>query len=82
MIISRRMRWAGHVEGMGKKRIACRDLVREYEGKRQFEDLDVCGRVILNWFEIGWHGVDWIGLAQDVEKWHAVVNAVMNLRVA
>ena len=33
-------------------------------------------------FEIGWHGVDWIGLAQDVEKWHAVVNAVMNLRVA
>jgi hypothetical protein len=31
--------------------------------------------------EIGWGGVDWIGLAQDRDKWKAVVNAVMNLRV-
>jgi hypothetical protein len=31
--------------------------------------------------EIGWGGVDWIGLAQDREKWKALVNAVMNLRV-
>jgi hypothetical protein len=29
--------------------------------------------------EIGWGGVDWIGLAQDTEKWTAFVNAVMNL---
>jgi hypothetical protein len=31
--------------------------------------------------EIGWDGVDWIGLAQDGDKWRALVNAVMNLRV-
>jgi hypothetical protein len=31
--------------------------------------------------EVGWGGVDWIGLAQDRGKWRALVNAVMNLRV-
>jgi hypothetical protein len=31
--------------------------------------------------EIGWGGVDWIGLAQDGDKWRALVNAVMSLRV-
>jgi hypothetical protein len=30
--------------------------------------------------EIGWGGVDWIGLAQDRDRWRAVVNAVKNLR--
>jgi hypothetical protein len=31
--------------------------------------------------EIGWGGVEWIHLAQDRERWRAVVNAVINLRV-
>jgi hypothetical protein len=31
--------------------------------------------------EIGLGGVDWIGLAQDRDRWRAVVSAVMNLRV-
>jgi hypothetical protein len=35
----------------------------------------------MDLLEIGWGGVDWIGLAQDRDKWRAVVNAVMNLRV-
>jgi hypothetical protein len=30
---------------------------------------------------IGWGGVDWIGLAQDRDKWSGLVNAVMKLRV-
>jgi hypothetical protein len=31
--------------------------------------------------EIGWGGVGWVGLVQDRDKWRAVVNKVMNLRV-
>jgi hypothetical protein len=31
--------------------------------------------------EVGWDGVDWIGLAQDRDRWRALVNRVMNLRV-
>jgi hypothetical protein len=30
--------------------------------------------------EIGWEIVDWIHLAQDMDKWLAIVNTVMNLR--
>jgi hypothetical protein len=37
--------------------------------------------VFLCLLEIDWGGVDWIGLAQDRDKWRALVNAVMNLRV-
>jgi hypothetical protein len=32
--------------------------------------------------EVGWGGMDWINLAQDRGRWLAVVNKVMNLRVA
>jgi hypothetical protein len=35
----------------------------------------------MDLLEIGWGGVDWIDLAQDRDKWRALVNAVMNLRV-
>jgi hypothetical protein len=31
--------------------------------------------------EVGWGGMDWINLAQDRDRWQAVVNAVMNLGV-
>jgi hypothetical protein len=31
--------------------------------------------------EVGWGGVDWIDMAEDRDRWQAVVNAVMNLRV-
>jgi hypothetical protein len=31
--------------------------------------------------EIGWGGVDWIGLAQDRDRWSALVNSVLNHRV-
>jgi hypothetical protein len=32
--------------------------------------------------EIGWGGVDWIGLAKDRDRWRALVNTVLNLRVS
>jgi hypothetical protein len=31
--------------------------------------------------EIGWGGEDWAGLAQDKDKWRALVNAIINFRV-
>jgi hypothetical protein len=47
------------------------------------EDPGVDGRIILKWiFErLGGGGMDWINLAQDRDRWRALVNAVMNLRV-
>jgi hypothetical protein len=82
-IKSRRMRWAGHVACMGEGRNVCRVLVGKPEEKRPFE------RPWHRWEdgikmdlrEIGLGGVEWIHLAQDRDRWRAVVNAVMNLRV-
>jgi hypothetical protein len=31
--------------------------------------------------EVGWSYVDWIGLAQDRDRWRTLVNSVLNLRV-
>jgi hypothetical protein len=80
---SRRMRWAGHVAQMGKKRNAYRLLAGKPEGNKSL------GRPRRRWVdnirmdlvEVGWSDVDWIGLAQDRNKWRAVVNSVLNLRV-
>jgi hypothetical protein len=35
----------------------------------------------INLREIGWGGMDWIGLAQDRDQWRTLVYTVMNLRV-
>ena len=45
-------------------------------------DPGVDGRIILRWILRKWDlgGMDWINLAQDRDRWRAVVNAVMNLR--
>jgi hypothetical protein len=68
---------------MGEERKVYRALVGQPEGKR------TVGRPRRRWEdgirmdlrEIGWGGVDWIRLAQDRDRWRAVLSAVMNLRV-
>jgi hypothetical protein len=77
------MRWAGHVARMGENRNAYRLLVGKPEGKRPL------GRPRRRWVdnirmdleEVGRGDVDWIGLAQDWNRWRALVNSVLNLRV-
>jgi hypothetical protein len=68
---------------MGEKRNAYRLLVGKPEGKRPL------GRPRRRWVdiiridlgEVGWGDVDWIGLAKDRNRWRALVNSVLNLRV-
>jgi hypothetical protein len=46
------------------------------------EDPGVDGRIILKWIFKKWEGgMGWIDMAQDWDRWQALVNAVMNLRV-
>ena len=76
------MRWAGHVAHTGERRGVYRLLVGKPEGMR------VLGRSRRRWEdnnnkldleEVGCGGVDWIDLAQDSDRWWALVNALMNV---
>ena len=83
VIKSRRMRWAGYVARMGEERGVYRVLVGKPEGRRPL------GRPRRRWVdnirmdlrEVGCGYMDWIGLAQDRDRWRTLVSAVMNLRV-
>ena len=79
---SRRMRWAGRVAHMKERRGIYRVLVGKPGGKRplgrprpKWED-----NIKIELREVGCGGMDWIELAQDRDRWRALVNAVMNLR--
>jgi hypothetical protein len=77
IIKSRRMRWAGHVARMREKRngvlVGKRPL-----GRPRHRWVD---NIRMDLGEVGWGDVDWIGLAQDRDRWRALVNSVLNLRV-
>ena len=83
VVKSRRMGWAGHVARMGQGRGVYRELVGKPEGKRplgrprrRWED-----NIKMNLQEVGGSRGDWMELAQDMDRWRALVSTVMNLRV-
>jgi hypothetical protein len=68
---------------MGEKRGVYRVLVRKPEERDHLEDPGVDGRIlrcVFRKWDVG-VGMDWIELAQDRDRWRALVYAVMNLRV-
>jgi hypothetical protein len=79
----RRMRWVGHLAWMRENRNAYRLLVGKPDWRRPL------GRPRRRWLdnirmdlvEVGWGDVDWIGLAQDSNRWRALVNSVLDPRV-
>jgi hypothetical protein len=78
------MRLAGHVERIGRREVR----IGYWLGNP--EEMRPLGRPRRRWVdnikmelrEIGWGGIDWIGLTQDRDQWWAHVNTVMNLRVS
>jgi hypothetical protein len=77
------MRWAGHVARTGDMTYAYNILVGKPEGKRplgrhrhRWED-----HIKMDIWEIGWNVVDLMHLAQNMNHWRALMNAVMNLRI-
>ena len=83
VIISRRMRWVGHVASMGEDRRVHRVLVGKPEGKRplerprsRWED-----NIKMDLQEVGGGRGDWVELAQDRDGWRALVGTVRNYRV-
>ena len=83
VVKSRRMRFVGHVARMGEGRGVHRVLVGKPEGKRPL------GRPRRRWDdnikmdhqEVGGSCGDWMELAQDRDRWWALVGMVRNLRV-
>ena len=83
VVKSRRMRWAGNVARMGEGRGVHTLLVGKPEGKRplgrprrRWED-----NIKMDLQEVGRGCEDWMELAQDRDRWRALVSTVMNLRV-
>jgi len=77
------MRWAGHVAHMGEERGVYRVLVGKLEGRTSLgrprrKRVD---NIRMDLQEVGCGYMDWIGVAQDRDKWRTLVSAVMNLRV-
>jgi hypothetical protein len=79
------MRLPGHVALMGEKRNAYRLLVGKPEeskplGRTRRRHVDNTS-IMMDLVQVGWGDVDWTSLAQDRDRWGALVNVVTNLWV-
>jgi len=80
VIKSRGMRWAGHVARIGEETGVYRVLVGNRRERDHWGDLGRDNiRMDLQVVVCGY--MDWIGLAQDRDRWRTLVSVVMNLRV-
>ena len=77
------IRWAGHVARMGEERGVYRVLLEKPEGRRPLgrPRRRCVNNIRLDLQDVGCGYMDWIGLAQDRDRWRTLVSAVMNLRV-
>ena len=83
VIKSRRMRWAGHVPRMSEERGVYRVVAGKSEGRRPLgrPRRRLVDNIRMDLQEVGCGYMDWIGLAQDKDRWRTLVSAVMSLRV-
>ena len=79
----RKMKWAGHVACMGEEREVYRVLLGKLEGRRPLRRprRRWVDNIRMDLQEVGYGYMDWIGLAQDRDRWRTLVSAVMNLQV-
>jgi hypothetical protein len=76
------MRWAGHVALMGKRRGVYKILVGKPEGNETtWKTQRWENNIKMDLQEVGFGDMDCVDVALDWDRWRALVNAVMKLRV-
>ena len=80
VIKSRRIRWSRHVARMGGREACTGFWWGNLRERQRLGDSGVDGRIILSWIFRKWD-MNWFGLSQDRDRWRALANAVLKLRV-